>query len=54
MICCQTEGANFEYMFLLLNKDIALSEGAVAFALLIGLQFAVTRNSVRVSWMQAW
>ncbi|MFW5825171.1 MAG: DUF421 domain-containing protein [Marinobacter sp.] len=32
----------------LLNKDIALAEGATAFALLIGLQLAVTWSSVRV------
>lgn len=36
----------------LLNKDIALAEGAVAFALLIGLQFAVTWTSVRVRWVR--
>src|SRR5690606_10482751 len=34
----------------LLAKDVALAEGALAFALLIGLQFAVTWSSVRVRW----
>lgn len=36
----------------LLNKNIALAEGALAFALLIGLQFAVTWSSVRASWVR--
>lgn len=31
----------------LLSSDVALAEGALAFALLIGLQFAVTWSSVR-------
>lgn len=31
----------------LLNKDVALAEGALAFALLIGLQFVVTWTSAR-------
>ena len=31
----------------LLNKNVALAEGALAFALLIGLQFIVTWSSVR-------
>ena len=31
----------------LLSKDVALAEGALAFAVLIGLQFAVTWSSVR-------
>ncbi len=34
----------------LLSKDVALAEGLLAFALLIGLQFLVTWTSVRVSW----
>lgn len=33
---------------ILLNRDVALAEGALAFALLIGLQFVVTWVSVRV------
>lgn len=36
----------------LLTKDIALADGALAFALLIGLQFAVTWSSVRVRWVR--
>jgi uncharacterized membrane protein YcaP (DUF421 family) len=34
----------------LLSKDISLSEGALAFAILIGLQFLVTWSSVRAGW----
>ncbi len=37
---------------ILLNKDVALVEGALAFALLIGLQFAVTWSSVRARWVR--
>lgn len=37
-----------------LNKDVALAEGALAFALLIGLQFAVTWSSVRARWVRQW
>jgi uncharacterized membrane protein YcaP (DUF421 family) len=36
----------------LLSKDIALAEGALAFAVLIGLQFIVTWTSVRVRWVR--
>ncbi|SFR64838.1 Uncharacterized membrane protein YcaP, DUF421 family [Marinobacter daqiaonensis] len=36
----------------LLNKSISLSEGAMAFALLIGLQLVVTWSSVRVGWIR--
>lgn len=36
----------------LLTKDIALAEGALAFALLIGLQFVVTWSSVRARWVR--
>jgi uncharacterized membrane protein YcaP (DUF421 family) len=36
----------------LLTKDVALAEGALAFALLIGLQFIVTWSSVRVRWVR--
>lgn len=32
----------------LLTKDVALADGALAFALLIGLQFVVTWSSVRL------
>lgn len=34
----------------LLSKDVALAEGVLAFAVLIGLQFLVTWTSVRASW----
>lgn len=37
---------------ILLSKDVALAEGAAAFALLIGLQFAVTWTSVRMRWVR--
>ncbi len=37
---------------LLLTKDISLLQGGVAFALLIGLQFAVTWSSVRWPWLR--
>lgn len=36
----------------LLAKDVTLAEGALAFALLIGLQFAVTWSSVRAPWVR--
>jgi len=36
----------------LLSKDVALADGALAFALLIGLQFAVTWSSVRARWVR--
>jgi uncharacterized membrane protein YcaP (DUF421 family) len=36
----------------LLTKDVALAEGALAFALLIGLQFVVTWSSVRARWVR--
>ena len=36
----------------LLSKDVALAEGALAFALLIGLQYAVTWTSVRARWVR--
>lgn len=38
----------------LLTKDVALADGAVAFALLIGLQFVVTWSSIRVRWIRRW
>lgn len=36
----------------LLSKDVALAEGALAFATLIVLQFVVTWTSVRVGWVR--
>lgn len=36
----------------LLAKDVALADGALAFALLIGLQFAVSWSSVRARWVR--
>lgn len=36
----------------LLNKDVTAAQGALAFALLIGMQFMVTWSSVRVSWVR--
>ncbi|UYG08412.1 DUF421 domain-containing protein [Halomonas sp. M4R1S46] len=36
----------------LLAKDVALAEGLLAFALLIGLRFAVTWSSVRARWVR--
>lgn len=36
----------------LLSKDVALAEGAVAFAVLIGLQYIVTWSSVRARWVR--
>lgn len=37
---------------ILLNKDVTLAQGALAFALLIGMQFVVTWSSVRASWVR--
>src|SRR5690554_1976317 len=37
---------------ILLNEDVALAEGMLAFALLIALQFAVTWSSVRFGWVR--
>lgn len=37
---------------ILLSKDVALAEGALAFALLVGLQFAVTWSSIRAPWVR--
>lgn len=36
----------------LLSKSVALAEGALAFALLIGLQFIVTWSSARAPWIK--
>jgi uncharacterized membrane protein YcaP (DUF421 family) len=38
---------------ILLSKDVALAQGVLAFALLIGLQFAITWSSLRVRWIRA-
>ncbi len=35
-----------------LNRDVALAEGVLALALLIGLQFVVTWSSVRMPWVR--
>ena len=37
---------------ILLNRNVSLAEGALAFALLIGLQYVVTWSSVRVAWVR--
>lgn len=37
---------------ILLSKDVALAEGILAFALLIGLQFIVSWSSVRARWVR--
>lgn len=37
---------------ILLAKEVALAEGVLAFALLIGLQFIVTWSSVRARWVR--
>jgi uncharacterized membrane protein YcaP (DUF421 family) len=37
---------------ILLNKNVALAEGALSFALLIGLQYVVTWSSVRLPWVR--
>ena len=36
----------------LLNKEVALAEGLLAFALLIALQFTVSWSSVRAQWVR--
>ena len=36
----------------LLNKQVALADGALAFAVLCGLQFVVTWSSVRMKWVR--
>jgi len=35
-----------------LSQDVALPQGVLALALLIGLQFAITWSSIRVSWLR--
>jgi uncharacterized membrane protein YcaP (DUF421 family) len=37
---------------ILLNKDVALAEGALALGVLVGLQFVLTWTSVRVGWVR--
>lgn len=37
---------------ILLNKDVTLAQGALAFALLVVLQFLITWSSVRVRWIR--
>ncbi len=37
---------------ILLNKDVVLAQGIVAFALLVGLQFVITWSSVRAPWVR--
>lgn len=37
---------------ILLNRDVALAEGTLAFALLIGIQYVVTWSSVRAPWIK--
>lgn len=37
---------------ILLNRDVVLAQGALAFALLIGIQYLVTWTSVRVPWIR--
>lgn len=36
----------------LLNKNVTLAQGALAFALLVSMQFAVTWSSVRARWVR--
>jgi uncharacterized membrane protein YcaP (DUF421 family) len=37
---------------ILLSQDVALAEGALAFAVLVGLQYLITWSSVRVRWVR--
>lgn len=37
---------------IMLSRDVALVQGALALALLIGLQFAITWSSVRARWIR--
>lgn len=37
---------------ILINQNVTLAQGALALALLIGLQFIITATSVRVRWMR--
>lgn len=38
---------------ILLSKDVTLAQGALALALLIGMQFVVTWTGVRVGWVRS-
>jgi hypothetical protein len=46
--------AGLDLGHILLNKEVALAQGVLAFALLIGMQFAVTWSSVRAGGSDAW
>lgn len=37
---------------ILLNQKVTLTQGALAFALLIGMQYAFTWSSVRIPWVR--
>ncbi len=37
---------------ILTSKDVSLAQGALALALLIGLQFVITWSSIRAQWMR--
>jgi len=37
---------------ILLSKEVSLAQGALAFSLLIGMQFIVTWSSVRIRWLR--
>jgi uncharacterized membrane protein YcaP (DUF421 family) len=37
---------------ILLSKDVSLAQGALAFAILVGLQFVITWSSVRWRWVR--
>ncbi|MEZ4599759.1 MAG: DUF421 domain-containing protein [Syntrophotaleaceae bacterium] len=37
---------------ILLSKDVALAQGALALALLVGLQYVITWSSVRIGWFR--
>jgi uncharacterized membrane protein YcaP (DUF421 family) len=39
---------------MLTSKDVALVQGVLAFAMLIGMQFAITWLSVRARWVRQW
>jgi uncharacterized membrane protein YcaP (DUF421 family) len=38
----------------LLSKEVTLAQGVLAFAVLIGAQYAVTWTSVRWQWVRGW
>jgi uncharacterized membrane protein YcaP (DUF421 family) len=38
---------------ILLSRNVSLAQGALALALLVGLQFAITWTSVRLRWVRA-